>query len=200
MKRITLIFSSLMVASTVAIVACNNSGETAKGNDSTATASMSHDDMIARGKYLVDVIGCRDCHSPKVMTPMGPVPDSSRDLSGHPANDPAPPLDTAANKGWMTFGMDLTTFNGPWGTTYAANITSDESGIGSWTEAQFVKCIREGKLKGMDNTRPIMPPMPWQNFRQATDEDLKAIFAYLKSTKPVNNVVPAPKLAPPPAH
>jgi hypothetical protein len=89
--------------------------------------------------------------------------------------------------------MDLTAATGPWGTSYAANISSDATGIGNWTEAQFIKCMREGKLKGMDNARPLLPPMPWPNFAKLTDTDLKAIFAFLKSTKPVDNVVPAPK-------
>jgi len=44
----------------------------------------------------------------------------------------------------------------------------------------------------MDNTRPLLPPMPWPGFAKASDEDLKAIFAYLKSTPPVENRVPAP--------
>ena len=51
---------------------------------------------------------------------------------------------------------------------------------------------REGKYKGLDGSRPLLPPMPWPNFAQMTDEDLKAVFAYLKSTKPVRNIVPTP--------
>jgi hypothetical protein len=50
--------------------------------------------------------------------------------------------------------------------------------------------MREGKYKGIRNSRDLLPPMPWQNFAQAKDEDLKAIFVYLQSTKPVRNVVP----------
>jgi hypothetical protein len=85
---------------------------------------------------------------------------------------------------------DLTAWVGPWGISYAANLTPDETGIGNWSEQQFIKAIREGKLKGMDGTRPLLPPMPWQEFGQMKDEELKAIFAYLKTIKPVNNVVP----------
>jgi hypothetical protein len=54
----------------------------------------------------------------------------------------------------------LTSWVGPWGTSYAANLTPDKTGIGNWSEEQFMKAIREGKYKGMDGTRPIMPPMP----------------------------------------
>ena len=89
--------------------------------------------------------------------------------------------------------MDLTTFAGPWGTSYSANISSDATGIGNWTEQQFINCIRNGKIKGIDEGRPILPPMPWPNFRKLNDTDLKAMFAYLKASKPIANVVPGPK-------
>lgn len=89
-------------------------------------------------------------------------------------------------------GGDLTSAVGPWGTSFAANISSDESGIGNWTEEQFLTSIKQGKTKGVANGRPILPPMPWTTYRNLNDEDLKAVFAYLKSTPPVQNVVPAP--------
>ncbi len=123
---------------------------------------------------------------------MGPEPDMERRLSGHPAKMPLGNINPEELKSWMLFNQNLTAFVGPWGVSYAANLTSDESGIGSWTERQFIKSMREGKYKGMDNTRPLLPPMPWPNFSKATDEDLKAIYAFLKSTKPIENVVPAP--------
>ncbi|MNE65179.1 Fructose dehydrogenase cytochrome subunit precursor [compost metagenome] len=82
---------------------------------------------------------------------------------------------------------------GPWGSSYSANITSDATGIGQWSEEQFIKCIRTGKSKGLDNGRPLLPPMPWQSYAQLNDTDLKSIFAYLQTVKPVDNVVPAPK-------
>ena len=93
--------------------------------------------------------------------------------------------------------MGLTTAVGPWGTSFAANLTPDETGIGNWSEAQFLKAIKEGKFKGMENTRPLLPPMPWTEYRNFPDEDLKAIFAYLKTIKPIDNVVPAAILATP---
>ena len=96
-------------------------------------------------------------------------------------------------KSWVLFNPTTTAFVGPWGVSFAANLTSDETGIGNWTEAQFFKAMREGKFKGMDNTRPLLPPMPWPSFSHASDDDLKAIFYFLKSTKPVENVVPTAK-------
>ena len=53
------------------------------------------------------------------------------------------------------------------------------------------KAMKEGKHLGMDNQRPIMPPMPWQGLSMWPDEDLKAVFAYLKSIPPIDNLVPA---------
>ncbi len=92
------------------------------------------------------------------------------------------------------FGPDLTNAVGPWGMSFAANISSDDTGIGTWSESQFFKAMREGKWKGLDGSRSLLPPMPWFNFKNLDDTDLRSIFAYLKSSKPVENVVPAPKL------
>ena len=64
--------------------------------------------------------------------------------------------------------------------------------VGNRSEAQFMKAIREGKLKGLDDARPLLPPMSWQNFKKLNDEDWKSIYAYLKTTKPVKNIVPQP--------
>jgi hypothetical protein len=149
-------------------------------------------EVAARGEYLVGIMGCNDCHSPKLMGPQGPYPDPDRLLSGHSANEPTPPVDTTANKGWVLFAMDLTAAVGPWGTSYSANLTSDETGIGNWTEEQFKRALTQGLYKGIEGSRPLLPPMPWQNFKNITDEDVHAIFTYLRSTKPVKNVVPAP--------
>jgi len=147
--------------------------------------------MVKRGEYLVASIGCDDCHSPKKMGPHGPEVDLELRFSGYPAGRPLATWDTNTTKSWALFNQDLTACVGPWGVSFAGNITSDATGIGNWTEQQFVKCLREGKWKGLDSARPLMPPMPWQNFRKLTDEDLKSIYHFLKTTKPVNNTVPA---------
>ncbi len=152
-------------------------------------------DLVKRGEYLVTISGCNDCHSPKIMTPMGPQPDPKRLLSGHPSEEPLPALSEkkmVAPGQWVLFSPGLTAAVGPWGTSFAANLTPDDTGIGAWTEAQFFKAIREGKSKGLDGTRPILPPMPWPNLAKMSDEDLKAVFAYLQSLPAVKNAVPNP--------
>jgi hypothetical protein len=147
---------------------------------------------VARGEYLVNVLGCHDCHSPKTMTPDGPVPDPARLLSGFPSDQVLAQYDMETAKSYVLFSMDLTSATGPWGTSFAANLTPDETGIGSWSEDQFLKALKQGKWKGMDGARQLLPPMPWQGFAHLPDEDVLAIFAYLKSIQPVDNVVPLP--------
>lgn len=187
MKKITLIMTSISLMVLIFVFACNNKQEVTSGD-----VQISQDSLVKLGSYLVNSMACVDCHTPKKMGPMGPEPDMDLAFSGHPANAPIPPLDsTMLKKGWILFDMGVTTFAGPWGQSYAANITSDETGIGNWTEQQFFTALRKGKWKGLEESRPLMPPMPWQSFALLKDQDIKAIFAYLKSTKPVKNLVPA---------
>ncbi|MBK5192736.1 MAG: diheme cytochrome c-553 [Flavobacteriaceae bacterium] len=149
-------------------------------------------DYINRGGYLVNSIGCHDCLSPKRMGERGPEAIEELMFSGYPSERVLPEISTdALQKGWMLMNEDLTAFVGPWGVSFAANLTSDDTGIGSWKLEQFKIALKKGKFKGLENGRELLPPMPWQNFANITDEDLKAIFYYLQSTKPVNNVVPA---------
>lgn len=154
--------------------------------------------QVAWGKHLVAMGGCSDCHTPKKMTSKGQVPDRSMYLAGHPANVPLPKVNRKEieNKGLMTTN-DLSFWIGPWGITYAANLTPDPTtGLGNWTAGQFLRCIREGKENGSPNARPLLPPM---NFvaaevnHAASDAELTAIFAYLKTINPVHNPVPAPQ-------
>ena len=167
-------------------------------SDSTATEpksiAMTEKEKIERGSYLVNSIGCDDCHSPKKVTPTGLEIIPELRLSGfNPEMASLKPITEAVKQGWMLFGGDLTTTVGQWGQSYAANLTSDATGIGNWKVEQFIKAIREGKYKGLDNTRPLLPPMPWFVYKNLSDDDLESIFAFLKTTKPVKNVVPAPK-------
>ena len=159
----------------------------------TDKKEMTKDDLIARGKFLVNIGGCNDCHTPKVMSNMGPVPDSTRMLSGHPASEPGPEVDpksTAPGK-YIIATQDFTSYSGPWGVSFAANITPDSAtGIGSWTVDRFIQCMRDGKYMG--NGRPLLPPMPWQGIGQLSNEDLTAMFTYLQSLPPINNRVPDP--------
>jgi len=157
------------------------------------------DSQVKWGERLVTICGCNDCHTPKKMGPNGPENDMSLMLSGHPANLPASAFDAkeAAKKG-LIVTQTFTSWTGPWGTTYAANLTSDSTGIGMWTEAQFIKALKEKKWMGLENTRPLMPPMSMMPATLMSDGELKAIFAYLKTTPAINNVQPAAVLLPPP--
>lgn len=147
--------------------------------------------QIKFGEHLVLIAGCHDCHTPKKMGPHGPELDMDLALSGHPAQMPAPDVDRKEmeSKG-VAATSTLTAWVGPWGISYAANLTSDATGIGNWDERHFMTAIREGKFKGLPNNRTLLPPMPWEMIGNMTDEELKAIFAYLKSTKPIKNIVP----------
>jgi len=119
------------------------------------------------------------------------VPDTSLLLSGHPSKIPFPDVNRKEieSKG-LAVTSDETAWAGPWGISYADNLTPDATGVGSWPKDQFFTAIREGKWKGMKNNRDLLPPMPWQDFRNLTDNELSAVFAYLKSIKPIQNVVP----------
>lgn len=162
---------------------------------SSTEAAISIETPLERGKYLVNALGCDDCHTPKMMTEKGPAPDMNRRFMGHPADEPfalGSKKDLILKEQVAVFSPGMTAAAGPWGISFAANLTPDETGIGSWTEEQFKKSLREGKSKGLDGTRPILPPMPWPNYGQLNDKDISAIFAYFKSMKPINNAVPAP--------
>lgn len=191
MKKLSVALLLIAMAGAVTIISCESN---AKANEGAGTENPDKftAEQVKRGEYLVNAIGCDDCHSPKNMGPNGPEIDTTRRLSGRRSDLPLPKADTGALKSWALFAPDLTAAAGPWGMSFSANITSDESGIGNWSFSQFKKAIREGKLKGMDNTRPLLPPMPWTQYRNFNDEDLMSIFAFLKSTKPVRNIVPAP--------
>ena len=152
-------------------------------------------DKVARGEYLVKVMACNDCHTPWKMGKDGPEPDMSRMLSGHPETMPLPPPPKVAEGPWaIVVAASMTAWSGPWGVSYTRNLTPDsDTGIGKWTEQNFVDSIRNGKIMGKG--RPLLPPMPWIMYRSLTDEDLKAMYAYLKTIPPLRNRVPEP-LAP----
>ena len=187
MRKVRLVSVSLFVVFTFMVLVqagCSNSKE---------EKVLSKDEMIQKGKQLVNLGGCNDCHSPKVMTEMGPVPDTTMLLSGHPQDQPVADVDPAmlSSKMWMHTTLDATAWIGPWGVSYTANLTPDpETGLGNWTEDLFIKALRTGKHMGVG--RPILPPMPWQGIGMLTDQDLKCVYTYLKSLKPIHNVVPQP--------
>ena len=194
--RNSLTLPSLVLLCIVFINACNSQAPETK--ETTATAPTA-EDKIKEGERLVAALDCEICHSPKRMGPQGPEVIPELRFGGHQAGSALPPYDEETLKaGWVLFAPDFTSMIGPWGQSYTANISSDSTGIGMWTEEQFKKVLREGKYKGMDNTRPILPPMPWDAYKNLTDEEISKVFAFLKSTKPVKNVVPTAKINPPP--
>lgn len=167
-------------------------GDTAVEAASAAIPEAGSADPVARGAYLVKIMVCNDCHTPLTMTENGPEPDMSRELSGHPqglAVAAPPPLGTG---GWGWAGAATNTaFAGPWGVSFTANLTPDpETGLGKWTADTFIAAIRTGRHEGQG--RPILPPMPYPMYRNATDADLRALFAYLQSLPPIRNRVPPP--------
>ncbi len=115
---------------------------------------------VERGKYLVEVIGaCGNCHTPK--GPQGDIADK------HLA-------------GGFVIEEDF-------GKAVGRNITPDkETGIGSWTDQEIIRAIREGKSKAGSI---LGPPMPFELYRRLSDNDVKAIVAYLRTVKPIKNQV-----------
>jgi mono/diheme cytochrome c family protein len=151
----------------------------------TAAARVQH------GEYLVKTMGCHDCHTPWTVGPKGPEPDMTRMLSGHPATLVMPPA-PAPTGPWVVHSAGTNTAHaGPWGVSFTANLTPDiETGLGEWTEEQFLATIRTGRHQGKG--RMILPPMPIAAYRNATDQDLADIFRYLQSIPAIRNKVPAP--------
>lgn len=180
-RQATVVAAVAIFSASLALYGCQQTQETAVAASQTP---------VERGKYLVTIMGCNDCHTPMKVTPEGLQPDMSRMLSGHPEDLVMPTPPALGDGPWVWSGAgSLTAFAGPWGVSYAANLTPDtNTGLGIWTEDMFIRAIREGKHMG--TSRTIQPPMPWLWYRHCTDEDLKAIFAYLKSLPPVENHVP----------
>jgi cytochrome c553 len=147
---------------------------------------------VKRGEYLVTTSLCHDCHTPLVNGPDGPAPDMKRALSGHP-QDITIRQPASVQEPWVgAMTATLTAWSGPWGVSFSANLTPDpDTGVlRDFTEEQFVQTLRTGRHQGQG--RQILPPMPWPLIGQMTDDDLKAISAYLKQIPPVRNRVPDP--------
>jgi hypothetical protein len=189
---------SLCVILALCLCACAPKETAAPEKSAAASAATPTADPVARGKYLVGVLGCNDCHTPWEMRPNGPQPDMKRMLSGHPQDLKVPPPPKPVGPWVVSMVGTNTAFAGPWGISYANNLTPDQNtGMGIWTEEMFVGAIRSGKHMG--TSRPIQPLMPWQAYRNLPDEDLKAVYVYLRSIPPIANRVPdyePPKEAP----
>ena len=174
----------------------NKPAETATTSTATEKSSFGgYESQVKWGEHLVAIGGCNDCHTPKKMTAMGPVDDSTLMLSGHPQQLPAPDVDRKAMEAkGLVVTSDFTTWIGPWGISYSANLTPDETGTANWSESQFVYALKNMVSKGIPGSRPLMPPMSMMPVKNMTDDELKAIYAYLRTVKPIKNqsVQPTP--------
>jgi mono/diheme cytochrome c family protein len=120
---------------------------------------------VERGKYLVTLGGCMDCHTPGYFFGK---PDLARFLGG-------------SEVGFEIPGLGV--FHGP-------NLTPDkETGLGTWSEQDIVAALTTGRRP---DGRELAPIMPWRALASLTPTDAKAIAAYLKSLPPVRNKVPGP--------
>jgi len=120
----------------------------------TAVSAPDVSDPVKRGRFLIDTIGCSDCHAP---------------VDNH--HVPIPGLDFSGGQ----------VVKAPWGTVASANITPDATGISYYDEGIFIKCIRTGTV----GARVLNKTMPWAVLRNLNDEDLSAMFAYLRTLKPI---------------
>ena len=120
------------------------------------------DAQVARGRYLVTIAGCSDCHTPGAL--LG-KPDMKRYLGG-------------SDVGFSIPGA---------GVFVGQNLTSDkETGLGAWSDAQIITAMRTGKTP---EGRTLSPVMPYFALAHLTDEDAQAIVAFLKSLPSVSNEV-----------
>lgn len=191
-RREKLILSSAAVVASLAIIVAANASRPVTPLQTTPK-KMTRAEQIERGKYLVTIGGCHDCHTPWIMQANGqPGPDMSRALSGHPMQFPIKEPNVFKSDRWGYAGAATNTaFSGPWGVSFAANLSPDkETGTGIWTFDIFKNTIRNGRHWGV--ARPLLPPMPWFNYREMTDEDLKAVFVYTRTLKPIYNEVQQP--------
>jgi len=159
LRQQRMIPAALLAAPLIALAIASCSKPATQEN----TTAAAPEDSIARGRYLVAVTGCNDCHTPGYF--FG-APDTTRLLSG-------------SEVGWQ----------GPWGVSYPRNLTPDSTtGLGTWTSDQIVTAIRTGQRPSGDHI--LLPPMPWPDFSHLTDKDAYAIAAYLKTLPAVSHKVP----------
>ncbi|MCK5392049.1 MAG: c-type cytochrome [Deltaproteobacteria bacterium] len=151
-------------------------------------------ERIEIGQAVVEGWNCGFCHTPEIKGPDGkPMPDPKRLMSGYPSDEEVPTIPdmVITSPEWMEFldNLDSTV----WATDnlliFSANLTpDDETGIGTWTETEFVETIRQGRHRGIE--RRIKYPMPWQELSELSDEELLSVYEYLMTLEPVNNKVP----------
>lgn len=148
---------------------------------------------VERGKRLVELGGCSQCHTPKVKTTLGYKPDKDRFMSGYPEDKPLPNLpyeEIVAGEAERSFyTTDATIWVGRWGVSFASNLTPDpETGIGSWKEKDFIEIFRGNKHFAQGEQ--VTSPMPVKAYSQLSYFELKSIFVYLQTIEPISNEVP----------
>jgi hypothetical protein len=116
----------------------------------------------------------------------------SRALSGHPEQMVLPPAPRLPAGPWIvTAAATNTAWSGPWGTSFTANLTPDaDTGLGDWTLKNFKDTIRTGRHMGRG--RAVLPPMPIPAYKNFDDQDLEAIYTYLRTIPAIRNKVPEP--------
>ena len=192
MRLTNIVWTTALIAAAILLTAVLSTATLdAQSSGTGGAVSSAKTSQIARGKYLVDIMGCHDCHTPWKMGAQGPEPDMTRMLSGHPQDMAMTPVTLEKGPwGWVGAATN-TAFSGAWGVSFTANLTPDsETGLGKWTDETFVRAIRTGRHEGQG--RPILPPMPYPMYRNATDDDLRAVFAFLQSIPAIRNKVPKP--------
>jgi cytochrome c553 len=188
MRSTNIVWTTALIASAILLTAVLSTASLRAS--AGGGPQMTQKEQIARGKYLVDIMGCHDCHTPMKLGPNGPEWDMSRALSGHPQDAVLPPANLPA--GYLAMiGATFTSFTGPWGTSFTRNLTPDkETGLGDWTVEEFIATMKTGRERGKG--RPVLPPMPVQNLKALSDSDIRALFAYLQSLPPIKNRTPQP--------
>jgi len=191
MKKMSsaLTFSCLIVTALVSFIAigCNQ-----KPNPPTVT--IYSPERLEIGQAVVEGWNCSFCHTPQIEGPDGKlISDPKRFMSGHPADEEVPtvPDMIITSPEWMEFldNLDSTVWASDNMLVFSANLTpDDETGIGNWTEVEFVETIREGRHRGIE--RRIKYPMPWRELSELSDEELISVYEYLMTLEPVNNKVP----------
>jgi mono/diheme cytochrome c family protein len=188
MKRHIVALTAVSIFATTALAFVAGGGE---ATASPTAEQRALEATIARGNHLVDTAGCHDCHTPLKMGANGPEPDMSRMLSGHPEGMKLPPPPAPVGPWIASATATNTAWAGPWGVSFTANLTPDkETGLGAWNKETFVRTIKTGRHMGAG--RPILPPMPIPAYRNFTEDELGAIFAYLRTIPALKNKVPDP--------
>jgi hypothetical protein len=166
MKKTDILITAILIAAAIILTSVL---ATATVGATTAEPAPAAPGQIARGKYLVDIMGCHDCHTPWKMGPKGPEMDMTRALSGHPEDMAMPPAPALPPGPWIgAVGATMTAWAGPWGVSFTRNLTPDkETGLGDWTLEQFVATMKTGRDRGKG--RALLPPMPYFNLAHLTD-------------------------------